>query len=1202
MADAVVRGQSAESLLDQMAGRGANASHATATQGVVQRKTAGSSSGGHETTNPEYVNKHLPDILSRISDRITAVGVPQPHQRLNWTSYEEGARAVAWAIREYVNAAPEAALKRLMALSYPADMFNIVDVARRAAGGVQEVAAAIAYALDAAIHASIQRVGMRVVVQWDAHGGSLPKASSIVASCPLDGVIADVLTRRGNVTLDFHRNKGTGSKPFEHGVVEVEYEWMGKRDPNLWNWIHVKSPKDATAEHVAKTPLAGGEVIDGSEQAYRIASSPPYFGIPFETAKLVPDAFKFAPSEVQRKLKGDSPGPRVADDTALGNSVISREAAIAQAPAPTKSDESAERTVERCHVQIEHLVTDLAPWKLANQLSGVRQFIRERKLHIANDPKEAQRWQSVLAMQERILHAASSEVSEIAESIEPHVRVVAAGFGFRVDGIQSDAERRAGLGPVLRVLEAYANAAAVSQLGAQGPAALAKAREARALIPLAMTEQTIQFAGRGMIDEAGSKNEKDDLASYNDLTKRAADMRLKLAQGANVSSEDQQRLSVESTALATKTRLGVLDAQIERLMREADRVGEPQADYEGGLPTIRALPNKLRPKLSKWREDVDHTIKANDAELSLQVKEQRIAQVNGAIEEFGRQAEIKKWFEWAQKHTAQTELNNLINKIAIQIGVMIVTGEIAGAVVAGIRGVALAGELITEIRAASLMLKAGEILIHAGLNTAAQGLTGGPTGGKAFAENALAIVLGHAAMKPFLSLLRNSSAVEQEVVQSWRLFAKNGVKLAIEFTLETGTGIAASAVAHMATYGELSRVDSEEVIVQGISIAASKFVGQRVQRMRERIHSVKEQNAEFQKLEERVDALLAKTSKDGGKPTREDALRGLIESTTLLHEEAKLYGKQDVGAYGNAKDSSELDGSFLDVPLQLRRLSPIVDGHIYEGTPKDVHDAIADIEALGIKATVTHDEAAGVWRITADEKVAKGSRERTIEIRKLSEKTTHARPSAASEAARGTQSIPPENAGNKAPAPTKFADDMPRPQDLTPESWMQLQHLMQTHGEKQGLHEWRNLQEGRTADGVSITASIVPGSDFVGTGRATPDPAAVVAKAQQEMPSLSNLFAGQVTSITPNGRSFAITLQDGTIVRVHVMAAQLPYAQVARSQVNTQRGEHTIQISNRIADEQVQRALAHEVGEIIAETKNAKLHGRTDREDLLGGK
>ena len=47
------------------------------------------------------------------------------------------------------------------------------------------------------------------------------------------------------------------------------------------------APKNATAEDVARTPLAGGEVMAGSEQAYRIAASPPYFGIPIETARRV---------------------------------------------------------------------------------------------------------------------------------------------------------------------------------------------------------------------------------------------------------------------------------------------------------------------------------------------------------------------------------------------------------------------------------------------------------------------------------------------------------------------------------------------------------------------------------------------------------------------------------------------------------------------------------------------------------------------------------------------------------------------------------------------------------------------------------------------------------------------------------------------------------------------------------------------------
>jgi hypothetical protein len=1177
VADAVVRGESAEPLLEQMTGRGANAAPATP---VVQRKEETAPARRNSTSHEDYVYKYRGAILAAVADRINTVGVPEPHARLRWHTAEAGAQAIAKAVREYVDsAAPELTLMRLAKLAYPADLVHIVDGARRGPGGVQEVGLAVAIALDAPIAASIQRMGARVVAYRDAHGGSPPKAFDIVASSPLDGAIATALAGNENIVPNWHKPKNddaAAGRPFAKGVVEVEFTWMGKTDPNLWNWIHVTAPKNATVEHVAHTELAPGYVPqDGSEQAYRIAASPPYFGIPFEIAKQAPDAFNYAPEQIKAQLKGDNTGPQIANDTALGNSVSSREAALAQAPKPKKTDEPAARTVERCWTQIEFLATQLGRWKLAGPLAGARQFIGERRIHIATDPKEATRWQSVLAMQERILHAASSDVGEINDDL--------AARGARP-------EDRAALGPILRVLEAYARAGAVSHLGAQGPEALAKARLERELLPYAMTEQTIQLAGRGIVTEAGSQTEKEDAAAYNDLTKRAAEMRLKLAHGETVSADDQDRLSIEAEALATRARIGTLETEINALMKEADRVGEPQADYEWNLPTVRALPNALRKKFPGWRQQIDEAVRATDAELSPTLKHQRIAQVNQAIDRFSEEAETKKWFEWAKTHIKKTELNNLINSIALQLGIMIITGEIAGAAVAAVRGVALASELITEVREASLLLKAGEVLIHAGLNTGAQSLAGGPAGVKDFGENALGIVLGHAAMKPFLSLLRESSVVEQEVAAGWKAFAKNGAKLAIEFSLETGTGIAASALAHVAMHsGELSISSSQEWLTQGISIAASKFVHQRTARMQERIsEAIKEHGSEkFEKLKAKVDSLAQRSNKENHSP--DEARSQLIESEKLLIEEGALYGAKDlVGSHNNAKERSALGEDFLEVPLQLQKMSPIVDGHIYEGTAKQAKDAADAARAMGMDATIVEGND-GVWRITVGK--------RTIEIHGIG-------PTKGQQHTGGHLHEPP---GVQKPlagtahddGPTRIADQMPDAHDVTPDSWMQLQHLIRTHGKERGLREWRNLEEGRTADGLEINATIVPGSAFIGTGRPTAEPAAVQAAAARDFTALRNVFPDQIASIGANGHTFTVRLSDHTVFKVTVMATNLSYHQVARSQVNTQKGEHTIQLSSRVAEDQIPRALAHEVGEIIAETQSSRLRRVREPDDLL---
>lgn len=186
------------------------------------------------------------------------------------------------------------------------------------------------------------------------------------------------------------------------------------------------------------------------------------------------------------------------------------------------------------------------------------------------------------------------------------------------------------------------------------------------------------------------------------------------------------------------------------------------------------------------------------------------------------------------------------------------------------------------------------------------------------------------------------------------------------------------------------------------------------------------------------------------------------------------------------------------------------------------------------------------------------------------------------------------------PQPTA-REQLPRQETMSPEQWMLLQHLIAQHGSERGLHEWRNIQEGRTAEGVEINASIIPGSGFIGTGRARPEPAAVLAEAHAQFTALQGLFPGQVTGISRAGDTYTVSLADGTSMRVTLRSTQLTYVEVARTQVNTQRGDHTIFLSDRAAQTEIARALAHELGEILAETRNARSGDVPTRVDVLHG-
>jgi hypothetical protein len=118
-----------------------------------------------------------------------------------------------------------------MMLSYPAVLVRVVDQARNGrpdTAWLPEVGRAVAEGFDEPLVVSIQRMGLRLHVQLDGEPyGAMPRGSALVASCPLDGVIADVLVMPGIVTNQAAK-RGTPSDtpgcPFASGAREVEYE------------------------------------------------------------------------------------------------------------------------------------------------------------------------------------------------------------------------------------------------------------------------------------------------------------------------------------------------------------------------------------------------------------------------------------------------------------------------------------------------------------------------------------------------------------------------------------------------------------------------------------------------------------------------------------------------------------------------------------------------------------------------------------------------------------------------------------------------------------------------------------------------------------------------------------------------------------------------------------------------------------------
>ena len=222
-------------------------------------------------------------------------------------------------------------------------------------------------------------------------------------------------------------------------------------------------------------------------------------------------------------------------------------------------------------------------------------------------------------------------------------------------------------------------------------------------------------------------------------------------------------------------------------------------------------------------------------------------------------------------------------------------------------------------------------------------------------------------------------------MRTWVQLAKRTGQLGAELAIDIGVSVGSThVVSAMMHGGELSIASSDELISQGLAIAASKFVGQHVEAMRQRMSQARQERGlrELDELLTRVDAL-GKRARAGHEVAPDEALAMLRERHAILQAELKVYRRLATNpdtkthateALSKAKAEANLGEGFIDATLRLAKLSPIVDGERYEGTPKQIKEALAAVQATG-SVTHSYDKKSGVLRVTVGDK--------TIEISEI---------------------------------------------------------------------------------------------------------------------------------------------------------------------------------------------------------------------------
>ena len=981
----------------------------------------------HQVTAAGYAHLHRKPILDAIEGLLTTVKLPNPHPRLTWLEDAQPWTALARELRAHLNADKGIAANSLRELMPGVQLAQLIDSARgmppqepeayhrldtgtpppppdpvtqaRNAAERQltalnfttdsgpsgwhylygprgpdawqaSVGSAIASALYPKILDSLYRMGGRFLALLELSDKARRKLADtvVVTSLPLDDVVLAALAVPGQLRTakgDSSKDNVDGKRAVG-GPRDLKFSWLGEQDRTVRNWIRVWSPVDPTPDDVANMLIQSRWISPydlNAELLLRIRTnaSPPYFWVP-----VVPDLLR----------SGD---PRIETVNELGQTGFADEIALAQAPAAGGPRSRAEvaKALELLRIQLPYLQRKLGAWGAAGtQLEGAIAFVQRRVEELATDPAAATRWGALVLAQEQAVALVADPVGTLIAQLD----------SLKTDKL-AERDLAGSVMPQIRVLVAYGAALGVSHLPRSLAPALATAARLHADLPYALTQQSLdsaiggvagQQATRAGATKAGmwSTREADkNLQAVPALAARTAELRARAARGLEVAPGDLDQLGVDADALALRARL----TQLVLIMDDLDKAAAAEKVGERDSPRLQI------------RHAARGLEQLNDSAAKITTRA-ALERVTGGLRALGNQILDQKavpagmdptandmttanegfsqLISWSQEAIANEKLASLIRSIVLEVGLMLLTGQIIGAGMAALRGlnmarrIAIAADLIGEARAARAIFAAGELVFQAGGATlVASALQGkGPTGGQ-FVENLLANSITAVALRPFEKLLGGGKALEQEV-RTWREAALKSGRFLARGAVEVGVGIASGKVATAVVTGQgLSGPGGEEITAQALGFLAGRVVHRRGQEMQVRIESAMQTYGRwhFAELQHRTEAMLRDAAGLGKSRSVEAAARVLELSNQLLLAERTAY--QEVAGDTRAVDAelARMGGDQLELPLRLAHLEPVPGTDSYRGTAAEIADALTIAERSGIKVQAT--QQGDVWTL-----------------------------------------------------------------------------------------------------------------------------------------------------------------------------------------------------------------------------------------------
>jgi len=974
VADAVVAGQSAEPVLDEMVGGRTSAAPNTAVQ-LSPSKLRGIDL---------YLRVNETHLWRAIANHLSNVPWPSPHPQLEWTDPERFGLRVASILKSDIDLdEPAQLLKHLYPANHRDTLAPMLTI--KTDTWFPAIGRALAELFEDAVRSSLRRLGPRwaAAAEHDPTKTGSVEYDQLIKSHPMDRQVGAGLVTKNVATYIPTANKPSAATA-PRKLREVKLEWQGSKDPSLWNWVKA-DPADAIVEEVAASlhsAYKDGHEEPGSVLAYGMTPAPPLFGLPPSWARTFSAARKHAP------VGGVDVDDRNARLLALAQSSADDDIALAQSRAAklqatsTKSADLVTMLGDSL-IAAQFLQTALSPYKQGPAMIAAIRWLIDKQARIATvDEKELGSWAPIIQSQKDRLIRIASGVKQVTD--------LAPGMGIK-DASSPNSR------PINGILGTYAQAAALSHLADTSEQLITDAAQQQQQLAIQALRSgtndlshTVGEASR--VSQAGVSA----IATETDtVTAASRALQNQLATGTPVDGGAIEETTLRAQELAFQTRVEGLYQSMRALGMAVMEAGSGLAShiasrFHGSFRTIEDAVVPIKNTLGNLtldRQSTDQHAKGKWEDPSVQRRFRRDALVkqqkelgtlndNHDLVEFLKQgADTVKWQRFA---TA------CVQALAM-IGIAIVAGAAGGVAIRTAQGWLVragATEAVAGMAGAAGFVARGAVRAGpfvAGAATEATLVTAGQTaiqGGnvkEAFLTNLLTTMGSNAIIGRISKDLDFAKTLEKQTAGIWAKAGRGGkfvLKETASLTAHTIMNVALGHIAHRMVVNKTpSAMEVQDWFLQGVSAGIGKYAGKFV-KARKPMHEKLGRLPELatQRLLPAGDelALLAQTAET--KPSGEAALDVMAKRKQLLDEELKalevLEKNPDLlrahpelkltlaDIRATAKDARVEAGAWhatnRDLVLKQAGLEEIVSNSEFRGSKDQIDHAIESARKVGL--------------------------------------------------------------------------------------------------------------------------------------------------------------------------------------------------------------------------------------------------------------